>query len=190
MNEPLEDEYSLGEMMRNGNRRTEQVRPQDVIPLWKKGLFSLVATVLVFALLELILALVGIRPVFYEEDPYVGFSAYSPLFIKEQSGGHTVMTTAPNKLDFFNSQQFAKRKPAGTYRIFCLGGIDYLRTALRRSDIVLRMAARPLAGGRSQQEVGSDQLRRRQLRQLPGGEADGGVDRLPSRPLYCLLGPQ
>ena len=148
MNEPLEDEYSLGEMMRNGNRRTEQVRPQDVIPLWKKGLFSLVATVLVFALLELILALVGIRPVFYEEDPYVGFSAYSPLFIKEQSGGHTVMTTAPNKLDFFNSQQFAKREPAGTYRIFCLGGsttygrpygdrtsfCGWLRALLREAD--------------------------------------------------------
>ena len=115
-------ELSDSMAVRNGPRRTESMRSQDAIPLWKKGLYSVVAVVGAFALLELILALLGIRPVFYEEDPYVGFSATSPLFIEEQSGGHAVMTTAPNKLDFFNSQQFTKSKPAGTYRIFCLGG--------------------------------------------------------------------
>lgn len=107
---------------RNGDRNKQLTGADDTLPVWRKAVYSLVATVAAFAVLELMLALAGVRPVLYEEDPYVGFSAYSPLFIEEESGNGAVMVTAPNKLDFFNSQQFSKRKPARVYRIFCLGG--------------------------------------------------------------------
>jgi tetratricopeptide (TPR) repeat protein len=62
--------------------------------------------------------LFGVQPVSQEDDPFVGFALNVPLFIPSQG----VMTTAPNKKDFFNPQSFAKEKPPNTYRIFCLGG--------------------------------------------------------------------
>lgn len=79
---------------------------------------SLAAVVLFFGLLEGGLALFGVQPVPQEGDPFVGFALNVPLFIPSQG----VMTTAPNKKDFFNQQSFAKEKPPNTYRIFCLGG--------------------------------------------------------------------
>jgi tetratricopeptide (TPR) repeat protein len=91
--------------------------------VWKQLLFTVITTVALFAVVEIVLVVVGVRPVLYDEDPYVGFSSYIPLFV-EQAGpdGKTIMATAKNKLTFFNSQQFAADKPAGTYRIFCAGG--------------------------------------------------------------------
>ncbi len=78
----------------------------------------LVTVGLFFGLLEGGLALFGVQPVLQEDDPFVGFALNVPLFIPSQG----VMTTAPNKKDFFNQQSFAKEKPPNTYRIFCLGG--------------------------------------------------------------------
>ena len=93
------------------------------LPIWKKALFATVTTVTVFLLLEGILALVGVRPVTYYEDPYVGFASQVPLFVEQAcSDGRKERVTAGNKLRFFNPQRFADDKPAGSYRIFCLGG--------------------------------------------------------------------
>jgi tetratricopeptide (TPR) repeat protein len=93
------------------------------ISVWKKLLFAAITITALFATLEVILSVVGVRPVLYDEDPYVGFSSYVPLFVEETSpDGNPVMVTAKNKLEFFNPQRFAKNKPAGTYRIFCVGG--------------------------------------------------------------------
>lgn len=78
----------------------------------------LATVVLFFGLLEGGLALFGVQPVSQEGDPFVGFALNVPLFVPSQG----VMTTAPNKKDFFNQQSFAKEKPPNTYRIFCLGG--------------------------------------------------------------------
>jgi tetratricopeptide (TPR) repeat protein len=78
----------------------------------------LVTVGLFFGLLEGGLALFGVQPVLQEDDPFVGFALNVPLFIPSQG----VMTTAPNKKDFFNQQHFSKEKPPNTYRIFCLGG--------------------------------------------------------------------
>ena len=97
-------------------------RRQPAIPFWKKVLFSLIVCVLFFVALELVLALCGITPGVREEDPYVGFSSYVPLFVEEEAGGKAILKTAPNKLRFFNLQQFPKSKPEGTFRIFCVGG--------------------------------------------------------------------
>ena len=89
----------------------------------KKLLFSVVTIVVMFAAVEMMLTLAGVRPVLYDEDPYVGFSSNIPLFV-EQTGpdGKPVMVTAKNKLPLFNLQRFVRNKPAGTYRILCVGG--------------------------------------------------------------------
>ncbi|MGH7199308.1 MAG: SGNH/GDSL hydrolase family protein [Planctomycetaceae bacterium] len=98
-------------------------KPRVRLPWWKKLGFSLLTTFAVFVTLELVLALFGVRPLLYDEDPYVGFASYVPLFEEQtDSAGQAVMATAPNKLTWFNEQRFLRDKPAGTYRIFCLGG--------------------------------------------------------------------
>jgi tetratricopeptide (TPR) repeat protein len=69
------------------------------------------------------LALVGVEPVLQREDPFVGFVSNVPLFVEETDpNGQQILTTAENKLVFFNEQRFAREKSPGTYRIFCLGG--------------------------------------------------------------------
>ncbi len=91
----------------------------------KKLLFSLVAVVGFFALVELALVAVGVQPVLYTDDPYVGFSSRIPLFVEGKPVGDSKsveMVTAANKLPWFNEQSFPREKPSSTYRIFCVGG--------------------------------------------------------------------
>jgi len=96
--------------------------PRD-LPIWKGAILSLVAIALFFGFLEGVLAIVGVRPTLLDKDPFVGFVSNVPLFIPEMnSDGRQILTTAANKLSNFNHQQFYKKKPAGAYRIFCLGG--------------------------------------------------------------------
>lgn len=73
-----------------------------------------------FLALELLLALSGVRPALYEQDPYVGFVSKVPLFVDSNEVG--TLTTARNKRRLFNAQSFAASKPQETYRIFCIGG--------------------------------------------------------------------
>lgn len=88
-----------------------------------KLLFSLVTTVAVFVLLEVALVALGVQPVSYREDPYVGFASRIPLFVEHrESDGNVSLVTAENKLRLFNRQRFPKEKPVGAYRVFCLGG--------------------------------------------------------------------
>ncbi|MCL4203338.1 MAG: tetratricopeptide repeat protein [Pirellulaceae bacterium] len=105
------------------DRGTAAIAPRRQLAWWKKLVFSLVATVGFFLILEAVLAVVGTRPLLYDEDPYVGFSNVVPLFVERtDEGGNRVMETADNRLHLFNRQQFPARKSPGTYRIFCLGG--------------------------------------------------------------------
>jgi tetratricopeptide (TPR) repeat protein len=93
------------------------------LPFWKGVLLSLVAIALFFGFLEGVLAIIGVRPTLLDKDPFVGFVLNVPLFVPEvNSEGRQILTTAANKQRNFNRQQFYKKKPAGTYRIFCLGG--------------------------------------------------------------------
>ncbi len=83
----------------------------------------LVAVGVFFGLLEGLLALVGVEPVLRSEDPFVGFVSNVPLFVEAtDADGRKILTTAENKLVFFNRQQFPREKAPETYRIFCLGG--------------------------------------------------------------------
>ena len=100
----------------------EERAPTD-LPLWKKILFSLLATALFFGAAELALALLGIERDLYDDDPYVGSSSALPHFVPGTSAdGASVFETADNKLRLFHRQQFARVKADGTYRVFCLGG--------------------------------------------------------------------
>jgi len=91
--------------------------------LWKKLLFSSVITIVFLLLLELILAAIGIRPVLYDEDPYVGFASNVPLFVERLGDdGKIHMVTAENRLSLFNNQRFLRDKRRGAYRVFCIGG--------------------------------------------------------------------
>ncbi len=90
---------------------------------WKKGLFAAITTLSFFLLLELLLLILGVKPVLYEQDPFVGFAANIPLFQEEiEAAGDTYLVTNPNKQRWFNLQRFSKKKAPGAYRIFSLGG--------------------------------------------------------------------
>jgi tetratricopeptide (TPR) repeat protein len=79
------------------------------------------ASLLAFLLLtEGGLALVGVEPELYDKDPLVGFSSRIPLFVEAERG--KTLVTARNKRAIFNTQNFERTKPPGTYRIFCMGG--------------------------------------------------------------------
>ncbi len=103
-------------------RQTNHPPAKERLPLWKKLLFSLLATVLFFGAVELILAGAGVEPVLYDDDPYVGFSSTVDHFVASEDGGRRVMETARNKLRLFNTQSFAADKPQDVTRVFCVGG--------------------------------------------------------------------
>ncbi len=89
----------------------------------KKVIFGSSVTCAVFFLLEGLLAVVGVRATVETHDLFVGFASSLPLYVeKVDTDGQVVMATAQNKLAYFNDQSFLRNKPAGTYRIFCLGG--------------------------------------------------------------------
>ncbi len=93
------------------------------LSLRKKLIFATITTLLFLVSLEVLLALVGVRPESQLEDRTVGFSNYLPLFVAAQNEqGEAILTTAENKLHWFNRQSFPKLKAAGTKRIFCMGG--------------------------------------------------------------------
>ena len=91
----------------------------------RRWLYSLIPAVVVLGLLETLLGLAGVRPVTDRRDPYVGFAGRAALY-EEQTDARGrpsgMMHTAYPKLVWFNPQSFPRQKPAGTKRIFCLGG--------------------------------------------------------------------
>ncbi|MGI9471386.1 MAG: tetratricopeptide repeat protein, partial [Rubripirellula sp.] len=91
---------------------------------WKKKLmFSAVVTLLFFGGAELVLTVLGVEPIADSIDTSAGFSPQAPLLTsKVNDDGARIMTTANNKLVWFNSQSFAATKPPKTRRVFCVGG--------------------------------------------------------------------
>ncbi|MCA9727969.1 MAG: SGNH/GDSL hydrolase family protein, partial [Candidatus Eisenbacteria bacterium] len=95
----------------------------SALALWKRIVFPVVPTIIVLVLTESVLALLGVTPRLHEEDPFVGFASQVPLYVESTNdAGQVVMTTSSNKRTLFNAQTFLRDKPAGTTRIFCLGG--------------------------------------------------------------------
>lgn len=105
-----------------GSGRTESLFPR-LLNYCRTSAIILGFTLLPFVVAECVLALMNVRPILYEEDPYVGFSSHIPLFVEESSSnGRVVMVTAENKRLAFNLQRFPKEKPNNAFRIFCMGG--------------------------------------------------------------------
>jgi hypothetical protein len=90
---------------------------------WRELLLAIVAVGLFFALLEGVLAILGVEPLTLREDPFLGFAGSAPLYLPETGvEDEPYLVTAPARVDLFNKQRFPRRKPSGGYRIFCLGG--------------------------------------------------------------------
>lgn len=107
---------------RHQNGRQIQSAPAT-LPVWKKLLFATITLLVALTCLELGLAALGVRSEWFAKDPYVGFAAQLPLFTEEtRPDGSVWMTTANNRLDYFNRQSFPKSKSPDVKRIFCLGG--------------------------------------------------------------------
>lgn len=53
-------------------------------------------------------------------DPFVDFKGITPLFEPDASGQFYAIPKS--RQEFFHPEQFPIKKPAGSYRIFCLGG--------------------------------------------------------------------
>lgn len=91
--------------------------------LKKKLLFGGTITVAAFLFLELVLWIARVEPAWMGEDPYAGFSRHIPHFVQEADpNGQVFLSVAPTKSRVLNPQRFTAQKPAGTYRIVCLGG--------------------------------------------------------------------
>ncbi|RLE29765.1 MAG: hypothetical protein DRJ61_13900 [Acidobacteria bacterium] len=89
----------------------------------KKILMAVGVTAVFFLLLEGILALVGVEPRRFAEDPFVGFTSTSPLFVEDvDTEGRRIYRTADNKMRLFNPQSFPVEKADGALRVFCMGG--------------------------------------------------------------------
>ena len=85
--------------------------------------FGLAVTLGIFFVVEGILWISGVEPLFKRSDPYVGFTSYSPLFVEKSTpDGEQVFANANNKMNWFNYQQFPVHKASGVTRVFCLGG--------------------------------------------------------------------
>ncbi len=72
------------------------------------------------AVAEGICALVGVVPLVRTPAPIIDLVEPRLLFVRSDDG--SMLETAPYKTHFFNLQRFPATKPAGTFRIFCLGG--------------------------------------------------------------------
>lgn len=88
------------------------------ISLFRKLVFSLLTCCLFFLLLEALLWGAGVRQLRDVRDPFVGFTPGAPLFTR---AGDLYETTDVRRT-YFNPQTFQAVKPAGSKRIFCLGG--------------------------------------------------------------------
>ncbi|MCH9648924.1 MAG: tetratricopeptide repeat protein [Deltaproteobacteria bacterium] len=95
----------------------------DTQKKWLLIVFGLLLAVGSVALLEGALALLNVGDDWLHDDPFVGFAPGSSLFeAKTSSSGKEIWATRPQKLAFFNHQEFPREKRSGTLRVFALGG--------------------------------------------------------------------
>ncbi|MCH8923636.1 MAG: SGNH/GDSL hydrolase family protein [Planctomycetes bacterium] len=100
------------------------VKPRSARPSRARWwLFFLVAVSLTLALLPAFEGLCVVcdwgRPELHD-DPFVGFRSVRPLFVPSEDEASYEIPKARQM--FFRPQSFAAEKPAGEFRVFCLGG--------------------------------------------------------------------
>lgn len=93
--------------------------PGRELALWKKILFSTIATIACFLALELALWAGGVELLVEREDPFRGFSGLINVF---EPQGDLYRTRLPKPGGTFNDQSFLATKPPKGVRIFTLGG--------------------------------------------------------------------
>jgi lysophospholipase L1-like esterase len=80
----------------------------------------------VLGLSPLIFSEIGLRLAGWQaaarQDPFVGFDGLEPLFVPAEDPKHGMVTNPLKTPGFFSFQSFPLPKPAGEFRIFCLGG--------------------------------------------------------------------
>jgi tetratricopeptide (TPR) repeat protein len=86
----------------------------------KHVLFSIVAILLFFGVVEAALYLASVPTLLSERDPFQGFSSEVRAFSRDDAKG--LYRTPPRAVRHsFNYQEFKIRKPEGGYRVFTLG---------------------------------------------------------------------
>ena len=88
--------------------------------VWLLRGLSILCGLSLFVVAELAWWILGVGESRLKDDPFVGFNNLQPLFEKDAIGDQFI--TANSRLKFFRPEEFAAAKPAGTRRIFCLGG--------------------------------------------------------------------
>jgi len=83
-------------------------------------LAAVLLAVVPFALAELLFVILDWGRPTQHDDPFVGFSAIHPLFVRSADGRRYEIPRS--RWRCFQPEWFAARKPADEYRIFCLGG--------------------------------------------------------------------
>lgn len=97
--------------------------PKQGLRRWAGRAAPFLIVAIFFAGAEIVLSFLGVKPLIRDEDPYVGFTSYLPLFVDGvDPDGTPIKMTAENKLKYFNAQSFLSEKPAHGYRVFTLGG--------------------------------------------------------------------
>ncbi len=90
---------------------------------YKKIIFASIVTVGFFSAFEALLVMLAYRPLSTTQDPLLGFSGRFRLMETDRDpDGTEILRTAVGKRVWFNDQSFPKAKPAGTKRVFCVGG--------------------------------------------------------------------
>ena len=75
------------------------------------------------AAIELLLRGIGFGAPGHRPDPFAGFAASEPLFVREVGpAGEIFFRTRDDRVGPFHPSRFTAVKPPGTIRIFCLGG--------------------------------------------------------------------
>lgn len=87
---------------------------------WGFRFFAILLGLAALPLAELVCWLGGWGEPSKFDDPFMGFSQVLPLFEKNADGSK--FRIAPSRYRFFAPDSFPVQKPAGTRRVFCLGG--------------------------------------------------------------------
>ena len=97
---------------------------RDHPPTTAKGCLFRVGAVLLaltpLAVVEATLRTLDVGRLSEQQDPFVGFTAIHPLFVRNGTGDR--FEISPSRLALFYPDSFAARKAKNEYRIFCLGG--------------------------------------------------------------------